>query len=184
VFFGTISATETLPDVQLLVAGSNPSGLVELNVHVLARATIANRWMAPPAAGSFAGVAVNRLTVGVRTCRVTFGLVAATIGPTDGDPWTAGGPWTAAVSAAKTGLALTGTGPGVEPPGSTNASASSNPAIAAASASRVAQTRRGLRARPAASRRAGAVSVAVVVPRAGCIVNLICAEVRSDLMAP
>jgi hypothetical protein len=177
VFFGTIRATEMLPDVQLLVAGSDCSGLVELNVQVLARCTIAKRWTAPPAAGSFAGVAVNRLTVGVRTCRVTFGFVAATIGPTDG------GMRAAAASAAKTGLAAIGTRPGVEPPGSTSANASSTPAVVAASASRVARSRRGVQARPTASRRAGAASVAVVVPRAGCIVNLICAEVRSDLMA-
>jgi hypothetical protein len=60
VFLGSTRATETLPDAQLLVAGSDPSGFVELNVQVLARCTIAKRWTAPPAAGSFAGVAVNR----------------------------------------------------------------------------------------------------------------------------
>jgi hypothetical protein len=174
VFFGTIRATETLPDAQFLVAGSEPSDFVELNVQVLARCTIAKRWTAPPAAGSFAGVAVKRLTVGVRTCRVIFGFVAATIGATDGGVW-------AAASAAKTGLAAIGTGPGVEPPGRTSASASSTPAVAAASARRIARRRRRVRTRPTASRLAGAVSVAIVVPRAGCIFNLICAEVHSDL---
>jgi hypothetical protein len=41
VFFGTTKATEILPEVQLLVAGSDPSGLLELNVQLLARCTIA-----------------------------------------------------------------------------------------------------------------------------------------------
>jgi hypothetical protein len=177
VFFGTVKATETLPDAQFRVAGSGPSGFVELNVQVLARCTIAKRWTAPPADGSFAGVAVKRLMAGVRTCRVTFGFGATAIGATEA------GVWAAAASAARAGLATSGAGPAVEPPGRTSASATNAPAVAAASARRIARRRRGAPARPSASRLAGAVSVAIVVPRAGCIVYLICAEVRSDLIA-
>jgi hypothetical protein len=120
---------------------------------------------------------VKRSMLGVRACRVTFGFVAKTIGATDG------GRWGAAASAAKAGLEPTAKRPGVDVAERVSASPSSPPALAAASASRTARWRRGVEARPAATRLTGAVSVAVMVPRAGCIVNLICAEVRSDLIA-
>jgi len=133
VFCGSVNEIETLPDAQLRVSGSELSGFVELNVQVLARCTIAKRWTAPPAAGSFAGVAVKRSMLGVRTCRVTFGFVARATGPTEG------GRWAAAAWATKAGLAARAGWPGVEPAERVSASPTSAPALATASARRTAR---------------------------------------------